>query len=166
MPQSIPEMVAQGTRGRRPARKPEQEARRTKRRSAVALAGVPLFTGFSKRHLSRLASDADEVAFETGEHIVEEGLLGETLFVVLEGTGKVSRAGRKVGEVVPGDFFGELSAIDGGPRTATITAETPMRALRLFRRTLVRLLRDEPQLALHLMEGMARRFRSVQRKTG
>ena len=47
--------------------------------------------------------------------IVEEGMLGETLFVVLSGKGKVTRRGRKVGEVLPGDFFGELSALDGGP---------------------------------------------------
>ena len=92
-----------------------------------------------------------------------EALLGETLFVVLNGRGKVTRRGRKVGEVLPGDFFGELSALDGGPRSATVTAETPMRVLRLFRHTLRDLLRDEPGLTLKLLDGIVRRMREVQR---
>jgi CRP-like cAMP-binding protein len=90
-------------------------------------------------------------------------MLGETLFVVLSGKGKVTRGRRKVGEVLPGDFFGELSALDGGPRTATVTAETPMRVLRLFRHTLMDLLRDEPRLILKLLDGIVRRIREIER---
>ena len=98
---------------------------------------VPLFTVFSKKQLERLAKETDRQSFAPGVKIVEEGLLGETLFVVLEGRAKVTRGGKKVGEVLPGDFFGELSALDGGPRSATVTAVTPVKVLRLFRRTLV-----------------------------
>jgi CRP-like cAMP-binding protein len=129
------------------------------------LAGVPLFQGFSKRHLQRLASQTDELTFEPRDDIVEEGMLGETLFVVLSGKGKVTRGGRKVGEVLPGDFFGELSTLDGGPRSATVTAETPMRVLRLFRHTLAELLKDEPRLTLKLLDGIVRRIREIQRST-
>jgi CRP/FNR family transcriptional regulator, cyclic AMP receptor protein len=68
--------------------------------------------------------------------------------------------------VLPGDFFGELSAIDGGPRTASVVAVSPMRVLRLFRRTLIRLLEDEPRLTLTLIAGMARRVREVDRRAG
>jgi CRP-like cAMP-binding protein len=152
-------------RGRRGVggRLPEQLPRRTVRENATSLAAVPLFLGFSKRHLQRLASQADELTFEPRDDIVEEGMLGETLFVVLSGKGKVTRAGRKVGEVLPGDFFGELSALDGGPRSATVTAETPMRVLRLFRHTLVGLLQDEPRLILKLLDGMVRRVREIER---
>jgi CRP/FNR family transcriptional regulator, cyclic AMP receptor protein len=141
----------------------EQPRRRTIRQNAETLSTVPLFQGFSKRHLQRLAAQADELTFEPREDIVEEGMLGETLFVVLSGKGKVTRKGRKVGEVLPGDFFGELSALDGGPRTATVTAETPMRVLRLFRHTLVDLLRDEPRLILKLLDGIVRRIREIER---
>ncbi len=84
----------------------------------MALAGVPLFADLSRKHLQRLAKEADEQSFGPGGTIVEEGNAGETLFVVLGGDGKVVRGRRKVGEVLPGDFFGELSAIDGGPRSA------------------------------------------------
>jgi CRP-like cAMP-binding protein len=145
------------------ARASEQPPRRTIRQNAETLSTVPLFQGFSKRHLQRLAAQTDELSFEPREDIVEEGMLGETLFVVLSGKGKVTRKGRKVGEVLPGDFFGELSALDGGPRTATVTAETPMRVLRLFRHTLVDLLRDEPRLILKLLDGIVRRIREIER---
>ena len=164
MTMGLPDAVARElVRGRVPPRAPEQEARRTRRRSAVALSGIPLFEGFSRRHLVSLAAQADEVAFGPGEHVVEEGLLGETLFVVLEGQAKVLRGGRVVGRILPGDFVGELSAIDGGPRTATVTAETPVVAVRLFRRTLVDLLRREPVLAVKLLQGIARRIREIER---
>ena len=129
----------------------------------MALAVVPLFEGFSRKRLAHLAAEADEVAFEPGEHIVEEGLLGETLFVILEGQARVVRGGKKVGQVLPGDFFGELSAIDGGARTASVIAETPLVALRLFRHTLVGMLRREPLLTVKLMQGIARRIRDVER---
>ena len=144
---------------------PEQLPQRTVRENAATLGAVPLFMGFSKKHLQRLAAEVDELTFDKRAVIVEEGMLGETLFVVLSGKGKVTRAGKKVGEVLPGDFFGELSTIDGGPRTATVAAETPMRVLRLFRHTLVSLLRDEPRLTLKLLDGVVRRIREVQRAT-
>lgn len=87
------------------------------------------------------------------------------MFVVLTGEAKVTRGGRKVGEVVPGDFFGELSAIDGGPRTASVVATTPVRVLRLFRRTLSSLIEEEPQVTLKLVDGVVRRFRQVERQS-
>src|SRR5437773_10440788 len=106
MTMGLPDAVARGIGGRRgrpPGRRPEQPPRLTRRRSAVALAGVPLFDGFSRRHLSYLAGEADEVSFVAGELVVQEGLLGETLFVFLEGQAKVGRGGRTGGRGVPGD---------------------------------------------------------------
>jgi CRP-like cAMP-binding protein len=122
-----------------------------------------MFATFSQKHLERLAKATDEQVFAPGDHIVEEGMLGETLFVVLEGRAKVVRGTRKVGQVLPGDFFGELSTLDGGPRTATIKAETPVRVIRLYRRTLLELLRDEPRLTLDLLQGICRRIREIDR---
>jgi CRP/FNR family transcriptional regulator, cyclic AMP receptor protein len=165
MSQSLPDMVLRERGSRLPDRRPEQSMRRTRRQTAVALARVPMFSDFSKRHLDRLSKETDELVFEPGQIIVKEGDLGETLFVVLEGSAKVIRGRKRVGEVVPGDFFGELSTIDGGPRTATVVAETPMRVLRLFRRTLDALIRDEPQLTLKLLDGIVRRFRQVERRS-
>jgi CRP/FNR family cyclic AMP-dependent transcriptional regulator len=159
-------MVMRPTKPASSTAQPEVRASRTKRETAVALGGVPLFADLPKRHLQRLAREADELAFGPGEQIVREGSLGETVFVVMEGRAKVARNGRRVGEVLPGDFFGELSAIDGGPRTATITAVTPVRVVRLFRRTLRKLLQDEPQLTVKILDGIVRRIRQVERRSG
>jgi CRP-like cAMP-binding protein len=125
-----------------------------------------MFSDFSKKHLQRLAADTDELTFAPGEAVVREGDLGETLFVVLEGEAKVLRGSRKVGTVLPGDFFGELAAIDAQPRSASVVAVTPLRVLRLFRRHLMALLRDEPQVTLKLLDGIVRRLRQVQRGAG
>jgi CRP-like cAMP-binding protein len=159
-------MVMRPTKGSSNTPQPEVRASRTKRETAVALSGVPLFGDLPKRHLQRLAREADELAFAPGELIVRQGSLGETVFVVMEGRAKVTRNGRRVGEVLPGDFFGELSAIDGGPRTASITAVTPVRVVRLFRGTLRRLLQDEPQLTVKILDGIVRRIRQVERRSG
>jgi CRP-like cAMP-binding protein len=131
------------------------------RRSVAALAAVPLFDGFSKRHLRRLAAEADPVEVEPRRAIVEEGQAGEALFVVLRGTAQVVRGSRKVGALIPGDFFGELSALDGGPRTASVVSDTPMEVLRLYRHTLRKMVEQEPALAMGLLEGLARRLRQV-----
>jgi CRP/FNR family transcriptional regulator, cyclic AMP receptor protein len=164
MSQSLPDLWRRESRRGEPApRRPEQPPKRTKRQSATALAAVPMFSDLSKRHLQRLARDTDELSFAPGEAVVREGDLGETLFVVLEGEGKVTRGGRKVGTGVPGDFFGELAAIDAEPRTASVVALTSMRVLRLFRRHLMTLIDDEPQVTLKLLEGIVRRLRLVDR---
>jgi CRP/FNR family cyclic AMP-dependent transcriptional regulator len=164
MSQSFPDLWRREEAGRRAnPRRPEQAPKRTKRQTATALAGVPLFADFSKKHLQRLAADTDELTFAPGESVVREGELGETLFVVLAGEGKVVRAKRKVGTVLPGDFFGELAAIDAQPRSASVVAVTPLRVLRLFRRHLLALLDDEPQVTLKLLDGIVRRIRQVER---
>jgi CRP/FNR family cyclic AMP-dependent transcriptional regulator len=163
MSQSLPDLLRRESEGRPPTLRPEQPLKRTKRQTATALAGVPLFSGFSKRELNRLAGDTDELTFGAGEAVVREGDLGETMFVVLEGEGKVVRNGKKVGSVLPGDFFGELAAIDAQPRSASVVAVTQLRVLRLFRRHLLALLKDEPQITLKLLDGIVRRVRQIDR---
>jgi CRP-like cAMP-binding protein len=133
----------------------------TARRSVAALAAVPLFDRFSKKHLRRLAAETDVARFAPGRAIVEEGRAGEAMYVVLSGSARVTRAGRMVGELFPGDFFGELSALDGGSRTASVVAQTPVEVLRLFRHTLRRMIEDEPALVMGLLEGLAHRLRHV-----
>src|SRR5262245_41470256 len=135
MTEQIPELLAKPLRLRGTGRRPEQSPARTRRRSATALAGVPSSPGQSPRHLNQLASSADEVAYRAGEAIVQQGLLGETLFVILEGESKVVRDGKDVAHLLPGDFFGEVSLVDGGPRIASVIALTPVHALRVFRKT-------------------------------
>ena len=80
MTMGLPDAVARelrAERGRPPARRPEQRPGLTRRRSAVALAGVPLFDGFSRRHLSYLAGEADEVSFVAGGSTQLHGLASD-----------------------------------------------------------------------------------------
>jgi len=164
MSQSFPDMFARSARRKDPDRQPEQRMRRTRHQTADMLGRIPMFADLSRRHLNRLAADTDELDFEPGQIIVREGDPGEALFVVLSGEAKITRGGRKVGGVVPGDFFGELSAMDGGPRSASVVAATPVRLLRLFRHTLSSLIEDEPVVTVKLVDGIVRRFRQVERQ--
>ena len=163
MSQSLPEMMVQGRRRETLARQPEQRPRRTRRETARALSVVPLFAGLSKRDLDRLADETDVVSFPAGMTIVEEGLLGETMFVVLAGEARVVRGTRRLGTVRPGDFFGEVALLDGAPRSASVVAETPLEAIRLYRRTLFTLLEAEPRLALKILDSLVRRVRALTR---
>jgi CRP-like cAMP-binding protein len=90
-------------------------------------------------------------------------MLGEAMFVVLGGTARVTRRGRRVGVVLPGDFFGELSVIDGGPRSATVAADTDLTVLRLSRPTLRRLIEQDPSISIPILVGMVARLRQISR---
>lgn len=136
---------------------------KVRRRTADALGAVPLFASLSRRHLNQLADTADEVRFRQGADVIREGDLGETLFVILEGEAKVSRGGRKLAVLEPGDFFGEVSLFDRGPRTATVHAETPLVTIRLFRKAFMKLLDSEPKMAEQILIELASRLRSVEK---
>jgi len=142
------------SRGKRP---------RMGKRGVHLLAAVPLFSDLSSRHLKRLADLAEEVRFNAGDPIVQEGQPGGTFYVILEGEAKVTRKGRKLNELYPGDFFGEVSLLDGGPRTATVTAETPIAAIRLFRKEFAKAIAADPEIALKIVAELASRIRRTHR---
>ena len=123
------------------------------------LATVPLFSGLSDRQLRRLLKRAEEDRYEPGTVIVREGGRTTTLFVVLEGTAKVDRKGRTISHRGPGEFFGEISMIDGRPRAASVIAETPMRCVVLPQDELRDLLARDPSVAWPLLESLATRLR-------
>lgn len=164
---SRPPITMQG--GRKPgrARAAEPGAKRSGRplgkRGTEILASVPLFSGLSKRHLHTLARLADEVAFRKGASVVQEGQLGETLFVILEGEAKVVRGGRRIATMLPGDFFGEISLLDGGPRTASVVAVTPLVAVRIHRRPFLKTLAAEPDMTTKVLVELTGRLRRAQR---
>ncbi len=141
----------------------DRGVRRLGKRGAGLLSGVPIFVGLSKRHLRKVAEISDEVGFRRGEAIVEEGLLGETLYVILEGEARVTRGGETIARLYPGDFLGEIALLDGQPRVASVVAETPVVAVRIFRRAFLSLVQQDPVVAIPILEGLARRLREVQR---
>ena len=104
------------------------------RRDADLLARVPIFTGLSKRHLRGIAGISRERRFQEKETVAEEGKPGDDFYVILGGQAKVVKRGRTIATLIPGDFFGEIALLDGGPRSASVIAETPLETMTLNRK--------------------------------
>jgi CRP-like cAMP-binding protein len=133
-----------------------------KRQPMTYLLGrVPLFADLSKRDLSRIASAADERIYREGQVVVKAGDPGKAFYVIVNGRAKVGKGNRTEAELRSGDFFGELSLLDGQARTRNVTALTPLEVIRIERPAFRDLLRKEPNLAIALLEGMARRTRKI-----
>jgi CRP/FNR family transcriptional regulator, cyclic AMP receptor protein len=129
----------------------------------AVLAGVPLFEGLSKRHLKKIESLAEIANYMEGASVVKEGQPGDSFFVALTGQAKVTVNKRTVHRILPGDHFGEISLLDGGERTATVTTETPMTLLIIQRKAFLKTIESDPDVAIALLEGLARMIRRVDR---
>lgn len=119
---------------------------------------VPLFAGCSKSELKQIASSTDEVDLREGYLLVREGRPGREFFVLVDGTVRVSRGGRKVAELSGGDWFGEIALLTKVPRTATVTATSPVRALVLTDRAFRRLVETMPSIALKVLASVGDRL--------
>ena len=123
------------------------------------LAQVPMFSQCTRRELQHVARAATEIEVGPGRHLTVEGDSGHEFMIVLEGTAAVTAGGRRVATLNPGDFFGEIALLDNGPRTATVTAETPMLLAVVAQGEFAALLDDVPGLARNVLTALARRLR-------
>lgn len=128
-----------------------------------ALAKVPLFEGLPRRHLRRLAKASGVTERREGATVVREGAAGSVFFVILDGKAKVVRRGRTVARLKRGDFFGEMSLLDGQPRGASVVTETDARFLTLSGKSLSDMLARDPLLATRIMKTMAARLRKLEK---
>jgi len=119
---------------------------------------VPLFARCSRAELKEIALLADEIDLHEGKEMTREGEPGREFFVLLEGTADVKKNSRRVNTLGAGDFFGEIALVSREPRTATVTATSPVRALVITDRSFRRLLDDAPQVQTKVMEAMAERL--------
>jgi CRP-like cAMP-binding protein len=161
----VPSAIASGGVRSRPVAAGPREDRPLRRSDIEMLGGVPLFAGLSRRHLRRLAEHADVITFREGEFVVREGQLGGTFYVIVEGEAKVLRRDRTVATIGPSGFFGEISLLDGGPRTADVIATTPVRAIRIFKKAFDRMVAEEPGVAAKILEVVARRLRDTETRS-
>jgi CRP-like cAMP-binding protein len=129
-----------------------------------SLAKVQLFSSMSKRDLQKVAKASDEVAVPEGKVLVEQESRGREAFVIVKGEATVKRNGRKVATFGPGDHFGELALLDGGPRTATVIASTPMTVLVIGQREFAGVLDEVPGLAHKVMASLAATIRQLDQK--
>ena len=107
---------------------------------------VPMFSDLSQRHLREIGKHADEVKVEAGRVLAQQEKKGWEFILVVDGKARVEKDGKIIRELSEGDFFGEISLIDGEPRTATVTAETDMTLLVVHQTSFNRLLEDIPGL--------------------
>jgi CRP/FNR family transcriptional regulator, cyclic AMP receptor protein len=135
---------------------------RTKDPKLDLIAAVPLFAGFNRREVEALGRLMDEVDVKPGHVLMREGAAGREFFIVVSGSVRVDRKGRKVNELGPGDFLGEIALIDRGPRTATATATEPCRLLVLELGGFRTLLSKYPTVQGKIMRALAERLREAQ----
>jgi flavin reductase (DIM6/NTAB) family NADH-FMN oxidoreductase RutF len=117
-----------------------------------------VFSALPQELLQPILDAGVERIYEDGEAIMRAGEAGEGMALVIEGTATIERGGRKV-PVEPGDLLGEIAVRDGGPRTATVVADGPVRALVIARADLLRVLEGDPKAATALIAVLASRFR-------
>lgn len=127
----------------------------------AVIATVPLFESLSKRHLKRIAGLTSTVDFDAGDTVIQEGEPGDSFFVAVSGQAKVISGGKTLHRLIPGDHFGEISLLDGRPRSASVVADTPLSLLQLSRSPFLKLVRDDPDLARALLASLARMVRRV-----
>jgi CRP-like cAMP-binding protein len=128
------------------------------RQRVAQLSKVPLFANCSKRELSRLLSRVRTESVDAGHTLFVEGAPSSNLYVILTGSAVVRRNGRRIARVGPGDVVGELSVILGGPRTATVEADTPIEWLVLDRTSLREAIDEVPGLGWNVLQSVAARL--------
>jgi CRP-like cAMP-binding protein len=134
--------------------------RPTQRDWSEVIGALPLFSRVPKRQVRAIAKLAWVVDHAPGEVIVQAGEQGNSMYLMLEGRARVVGRSRILR---PGDFFGEMALIDGGPRSATIIAASQVRVMMLQRRAFLKALKQNPQIGLAIMEVLAERVRRLER---
>jgi CRP-like cAMP-binding protein len=125
------------------------------------LAQVPLFSGCSQKDLQTIARVVKDIDHPEGTVIAREGEPGIGLFVIADGTAEVTIGGAKRASLGPGEFFGEIALLDGGPRTATVTATSDVKLLGLTEWVFRGLMQEHPTIAVKTLQAMAGRLRNA-----
>ena len=129
------------------------------------LRGIPLFAPLPRRHVKRIANLARPRRFAANSAIVRKGERGNNFFVILDGEAKLSFPGGRSVTLGSGDSFGELALLDGGPRTATVVTRTQVLTMSIARRSFLKLVKGDSELALGLLKVMAERLREANQET-
>ena len=128
------------------------------------LSKVPMFSECTKRELQMVARAIKEIEHPEGHVIAREGDRGVGFFLITDGKAAVTIGGKNRGRLGPGDFFGEISLLDRGPRTATVTSTSPIRLLGLTAWVFRGLIEEHPSIGIKLLEVVARRLRDSSRQ--
>jgi CRP-like cAMP-binding protein len=127
-----------------------------------AMWDVPLFQSLSDRHLWRVIRLADLRRYPIGAVVVRAGTRGDAFHIILDGRVEVRPLGGRVTTLQTNDFFGELALLDGAPRAATVTAVDLLTTARIPRSAFLKLLKQEPVVAVGVAQGLVRMIRDLQ----
>lgn len=126
---------------------------------------VTLLAECSRKQLKAVAKITDVVEVPAGTVLARQGDPGNEFYLIMDGSARVELARRR-GRLEPGHYFGEMSLLDGEPRSATVIAETPMRLLVIKRRDFATLLRAAPEVTQSILATLSRRLRQAERALG
>lgn len=121
-----------------------------------------MFSELSKRELKAVTKLMTEVQVPEGRELTKQGEPGREFMVLVEGTAVVRRNGRKIAELGPGDFFGELAVLSGAPRTATVVTTTDVTLEALNRREFMSALDESPKMAKKVLLGAIKRLQELE----
>lgn len=127
----------------------------------AALSYLPLFGDLTKQQLTLAIRSADEVSMGAGKLLVRQGGVGREFLLLLEGRARVERDGKTIAHLARGDFFGEMSLIDGQPCSASVVAETSVTLMVMDPRSFRSLLDEAPQLQRRILVDLCARLRKA-----
>jgi CRP-like cAMP-binding protein len=125
------------------------------------LSTVPLFSRCTKKELTAVSGLTTKMTFPAGEVVTRQGQVGREFVVIVDGKATVAIDGQTVATLGAGDFIGEIALLDGGPRTATVTADTDLVAEVMSHQEFATLLVDVPYVTRGILKGVAARLRAV-----
>jgi CRP/FNR family transcriptional regulator, cyclic AMP receptor protein len=123
---------------------------------------VGLLSGCSRRQLRAIARISEVIEVPAASVLARAGQPGDEFFLILDGSARVEVSPRKRSRLEPGQYFGEMSLLDGGPRSASVLAETPVRLLVIKRRDFTTLLKEAPELTQSLLATLSQRLRQAE----
>jgi CRP/FNR family cyclic AMP-dependent transcriptional regulator len=130
------------------------------------LQNVPLFAGMSSQELLRVAEIVKEVNFPSNTTIIHEDDIGDYMFILVDGEVLIHRGSAQVGRLGSKDFFGEISVLDRGPRSASVTTLSNCQMLRIDERDFWQILVVHSTLAVSLVRILAQRLRQMLASAG
>lgn len=119
---------------------------------------TPLFSRCTRRELDALAAEADELPLPAGTTLTKQGDRGREFMVLVQGSADVRRNGRRINELGPGDFIGEIALLTGSPRTATVTTTSDSLLLVLTDRAFRRVVDRIPTVQDRVVAALAARL--------
>lgn len=125
------------------------------------LKSAELFSEIPGEDLAQVAQIAEEMEYDPGDHLMEEGAVGDGMLLLLEGRVQVLKGPREVAELGPKECVGELSILDAQPRSASVQAKTEVRALRISREDFYELLVEKPGISRGIIKVLTRRLRAT-----